>query len=142
MKLNAAEKFLMNNPLFTALQRRREAPLLAQFGGRLAGGRALEIGCGRGVGTELIFRRFGAREEHAFDLNPDMVTQARKRLGGYPAGCLDLYVADATAIPELDAGFDAVFDFGIVHHVPDWETALTEVARVLKPGGRFYFKFE
>ena len=142
MKLSAAEKFFMDNPLRAALQRRYEAPLLERLGGRLAGGRALEIGCGRGVGTELILCRFSAREVHAFDLDPHMVTQARKRLGGYPAGCLDLHVADATAIPELDASFDAVFDFGIVHHVPDWETALTEVARVLKPGGRFYFKFE
>ena len=129
MKLNAAEKFLMNNPLFTALQRRREAPLLAQFGGRLAGGRALEIGCGRGIGTELIFRRFGAREVHAFDPDPDMVIQARKRLGGYPAGCLDPHVADATAIPKPAASFDAVFDFGVVHPVPDLETALTMAGR-------------
>ena len=129
MKLNAAEKFLMNNPLFTALQRRREAPLLAQFGGRLAGGRALEIGCGRGIGTELIFRRFGAREVHAFDLDPDMVTQARKRLGGYPAGCLDPHVADATAIPKPAASFDAVFDLGVVHPVPDLETAFTMAGR-------------
>ena len=29
---------------------------------------------------------------------------------------------------------------GIVHHVPDWDTALTKVVRVLKPGGRFYFE--
>lgn len=140
MKLNAAEKFLRDNLLRTALQRRHEAPLLEQFGGRLAGGRALEIGCGRGIGTELIFRRFGAREVHAFDLDPDMVTQVRKRPGGYPAGCLDPYVAAATAISEPDASFDAVFDFGIVHHVPDWDTALTKVVRVLKPGGRFYFE--
>jgi SAM-dependent methyltransferase len=37
-----------------------------------------------------------------------------------------------------DATYDAVFDFAIVHHVPDWRGALSEVARVLKPGGRFY----
>lgn len=140
MKLNAVEKVLMNNPLRTALQRRYEAPLLENLGGRLAGGRALEIGCGRGVGTELIFRRFGAREVHAFDLDPDMVARARRRLNGHPAECLTLYVADVTAIPEPDASFDAVFDFGIVHHVPDWEAAVAEVARVLKPGGRFYFE--
>jgi SAM-dependent methyltransferase len=37
-----------------------------------------------------------------------------------------------------DATYDAVFDFGIIHHVPAWRTALREVARALKPGGRFY----
>lgn len=36
--------------------------------------------------------------------------------------------------------YDVVFDFGIVHHVPDWRAALNEVARVLKPGGKFVFE--
>jgi SAM-dependent methyltransferase len=39
-----------------------------------------------------------------------------------------------------DASYDAVFDFGIIHHVPAWQHAVTEVARVLKPGGRFFFE--
>ena len=34
----------------------------------------------------------------------------------------------------------AVFDFGIIHHVPDWPRAVAEVARVLQTGGRFYFE--
>jgi len=32
-----------------------------------------------------------------------------------------------------------VFDFAIIHHVENWRLALAEVARVLRPGGRFYF---
>lgn len=140
MKLNAIEKVLMNNPLRSVLQRRYEAPLLEKLGGRLEGGRALEIGCGRGVGTELILQRFGACEVHAFDLDPDMVARARRRLSSYPSERLELYVADAASVPEPDASFDAVFDFGIVHHVPDWEAAVAEVVRVLKPSGRFFFE--
>jgi len=31
-----------------------------------------------------------------------------------------------------------VFDFGIVHHIPDWRLAVSEIHRVLKPRGRFY----
>ena len=38
-----------------------------------------------------------------------------------------------------EESFDAVFDFAILHHVPEWRQALGEVRRVLKPGGRFYF---
>jgi ubiquinone/menaquinone biosynthesis C-methylase UbiE len=37
-----------------------------------------------------------------------------------------------------DAAYDAVFDFGIVHHVPEWRAALREAHRVLRPGGRFF----
>ena len=139
MKLNAIEKALMNNPVRAGVQRLYEARLLERLGGRLAGGRALEIGCGRGVGVALILDRFGADEVVAFDLDPDMVERARRRRAHHH-GRVTLSVGDATAIDQPDASFDAVFDFGIVHHVPDWRAALGEVGRVLKPAGRFYFE--
>ncbi len=130
----------MNNAARASLQRWYEAPLLERLGGRLEGKRVLEIGCGRGVGTEIIFRRFGAREVHASDLDPDMVDQAQRRLAAYPPERLKLTVGDATAIEEDDESFDAVFDFGIIHHIPDWPAAVKEVYRVLRPGGRFFFE--
>ena len=130
----------MNNPVRAALQRRYEAALLQRLGGRVEGKRVLEIGCGRGVGTEIIFKHFSANEVHAFDLEPNMIAQARKRLPHYLPDRLKLYVGDAAAINESDASFDAVFDFAIIHHIPNWKDAVSEVARVLKPGGKFYFE--
>ncbi|MBI5529080.1 MAG: class I SAM-dependent methyltransferase [Deltaproteobacteria bacterium] len=47
-------------------------------------------------------------------------------------------VGDVTAIRADDETYDAVFDFGIIHHVPDWRAALREIRRVLKPGGRLF----
>jgi ubiquinone/menaquinone biosynthesis C-methylase UbiE len=140
MKLNAIEKALMNNPARSALQRYYEAPLLEHLGGRLDGQRVLEVGCGRGVGTHLIFERFGAHHVMAFDLDPDMVSQAQRYLTPYLPDRLILTVADVTAIPANDASFDAVMDFGIIHHVPDWQAAVAEIRRVLRPGGRFFFE--
>lgn len=140
MKLNRAEKALMNNPVRAFIQRRYESRLLERLGGRAEGMRVLEVGCGRGVGTEIIFRRFGAREVHAFDLDPDMVEQARRRLASYGPESLRLSVGDVTAIDAEDRSFDAVVDFGILHHVPRWQAGVAEIARVLKPGGRFYFE--
>lgn len=140
MKLNQIEKALMNNPVRAFVQRRYEAPLMERLGGRTKGCRVLEIGCGRGVGTEIIFNRFGAREVHAFDIDPDMVEQARGRLSRFPAERLRLFVGDAEAIEAEGASYDAVFDFGIIHHVPHWQRAVSEVARVLRPGGRFFFE--
>lgn len=130
----------MNNPVRAALQRRYEARLMERLGGRTEDLRVLEIGCGRGVGTEIIFERFGAREVHAFDLDPDMIERARVRLSQYPLDRLTLRVGDATAICEEDESFDAVFDFAIIHHIPAWRNAVGEVARVLKPSGRFFFE--
>ena len=139
MKLNLVEKALMNNPARVLLQRRYEAPLLVRLGGRTEGMRVLEVGCGRGVGTEIIFQHFGAREVHAFDLDPEMVELAQDRLAGYSSDRLKLAVGDATTIMAEDESFDAVFDFGIIHHVPEWQKAVSEIRRVLRPGGRFFF---
>ncbi|WP_409333185.1 methyltransferase domain-containing protein [Trujillonella humicola] len=43
------------------------------------------------------------------------------------------------ALDAADSSYDAVFDFGILHHVEDWQAAVGDIARVLRPGGRFYF---
>jgi ubiquinone/menaquinone biosynthesis C-methylase UbiE len=140
MLLNRLEKLAMNNPARAWVQRRVEAPLLEELGGRVEGGLCLEIGCGRGVGVEIIFERFGAREIHAFDLDPDMIGRARRRLARFPAERLSVAVGSATEIDAEDGTYDAVFDFGILHHVPDWQRAVGEVARVLRPNGRFFFE--
>jgi len=140
MKLNAVEKYLMNNPIRAAVQRHYEAPLLERIGGRLDGMRVLEIGCGRGVGTEILLNRFGAAFVHAVDIDPDMVGLAQNRLARYIPERVKVEVADATQIPVTDNAFDAVVDFGIIHHIPVWQDAIPEIVRVLKPGGRFIFE--
>jgi ubiquinone/menaquinone biosynthesis C-methylase UbiE len=137
MLLNRVEAALMNNPLRAAIQRRFEAVRLLRMGGPLPGGAALEIGCGRGVGVELVLDVFGADVVDAFDLDSRMVALASERLASRGRRAR-LWVGDATTIPVADASYDAVFDFGIVHHIPRWRGALTEIRRVLKPGGRLY----
>ncbi|QJY50753.1 class I SAM-dependent methyltransferase [Pseudonocardia broussonetiae] len=141
--MNRVETALVNSPPRRALQRFYETPTLLRLGGVLApDAHVLEVGCGAGYGTELILRRFAAARVDAIDLDPAMVTRARRRLGGYGER-VRLAVGDMTdlraALGAADAGYDAVFDFAIIHHVPDWRAALTEIARVLRPGGRFYF---
>jgi ubiquinone/menaquinone biosynthesis C-methylase UbiE len=88
----------------------RGAPLLERLGGRVGGLRVLEVGCGCGFGTEL----------------PDHLI-------------LTLDYGD-TAIAEDDESFDAVFEFAIIHHVPNWQASISEICRVLKRGGRFFFE--
>src|SRR5690242_9430875 len=134
MLLNRVEFALMNNPVRAAIHR-IEARRLLRMGGPVRGGAALEIGCGRGVGAEIILDLFGAASVDGIDLDPRMAARAKLRLRGRPAR---VSVADCTALPLRDAAYDAVFDFAMVHHVPDWRAALHEVARVLRPGGRFY----
>ncbi len=137
MLLNALETRLMNNPVRASLQRYIEAPLLRSMGDHRPVGHALEVGCGRGVGTEIILDVFGATRVDAFDLDPRMVDRARERLR--PRGDrVRLWSGDAEHIDSADGSYDSVFDFGIIHHVPAWRAAVAEVHRVLRPGGRFY----
>jgi ubiquinone/menaquinone biosynthesis C-methylase UbiE len=138
MKLNAVEKLAMNNPVRALLQRWHDLPALLRLGGSIEGARVLEVGCGRGEGIRLLLERGAARVD-AFDLDPDMVRRARERLSTVEPGRFGLQVGDVTAVPFGDGSFDAVFDFGILHHVPGWSDALREVRRVLVPGGRFLF---
>jgi Methyltransferase domain len=73
----------MNNPVRAAIPRHCEAPRLLRMGGPMRGGRALDVGCGRGVGTELILDVFGADSVDAFDLDLRMVARARTRLAAH-----------------------------------------------------------
>ena len=137
MLLNRVEKLLMNNPFRAGIQRHIEGRRLLDFGGPMRGGTALELGCGRGVGVEIILDVFGADRVDGFDLDPHMIDLANRRLRPR-SNRVRLWVGDAEKIHATDAAYDAVFDFGIIHHIPRWRSALREVVRVLKPGGRFY----
>lgn len=138
MKLNALEFALMNNPVRAASQRWLETPFLIGPRGILAGKRVLEIGCGRGVGMEILLA-LGAAHATGFDLDPKMVALAQKRVAKYGSRAR-VFVGDAEAIDAAVASFDVVVDYGILHHIPNWPQALKEIARVLKPGGVFYFE--
>ncbi|GFG54722.1 methyltransferase type 11 [Mycolicibacterium agri] len=138
MKLNGIERAAMNNPLRAAHQHHREAAWFRRLAGdSLAGQHVLEVGCGRGVGSEVLLKRLGAARVTAFDIDESMVELARRRLHRHP---VELSVGDACAIEQPTGSVDAVMDFGIIHHVPDWQQAVSEIARVLRPGGLVLFE--
>jgi ubiquinone/menaquinone biosynthesis C-methylase UbiE len=143
MLMNRIETLLMTSPPRRWVQRFYEAPALVRLGGRIPGGRVAEIGCGSGYGTRLIFDVFGAASVDAVDLDPVMIQRAARRLRRYDDR-VRLAVGSATdlktALDAPDDAYDAVFDFGIIHHIPNWRDALAEVSRVLKPGGKFFFE--
>jgi len=55
-------------------------------------------------------------------------------------GNLHFVQGDATSLPLADAAFDAVFMLGGIHHVGDRRALFSQIHRILRPGGRFYFR--
>ncbi|QSX35022.1 class I SAM-dependent methyltransferase [Shewanella avicenniae] len=137
MKLNRFERMVVKHPVRHWLQRTVEQPLLLKlFDNNIpAIDKALEIGCGFGQGIQLLRSGFGAASVVAVDLDEEMLAFSAARYPDSP--WLTLMQADATRLPFDDQQFDLVCDFAVFHHVPDWQTAVDEVFRVLKPGGAF-----
>ena len=138
MKVNRAERWVVNNSFRVLVQRYlirwfKEKTLLSP------GSRILEIGCGRGAGAALLWQEFAPALLHALDLDPLMIRRARAYLAPHLREIFS-YVGDAHHLPYPDGALDAVFGFGVLHHVPDWRRALREIARVLKPGGRYFLE--
>jgi ubiquinone/menaquinone biosynthesis C-methylase UbiE len=139
VKLNWAERLVVNNPIRVLIQR----GIIRWLKGVTTippQARVLEIGCGRGAGACLLQAEFHPALLHAFDLDPRMIRLARRYL---PPQCRDrifLYVADAQRLPYRDQVLDAVFGFGVLHHLPDWRRGLKEITRVLKPGGLYFLE--
>jgi SAM-dependent methyltransferase len=69
-----------------------------------------------------------------------MVDKAKNYLSFEENKRILLSIADVIQIPYKNQLFDAVFIFGVLHHIPHWRGALTEISRVLKPSGMFIFE--
>lgn len=99
----------------------------------LKGKKVLDIACGTGVLTEQ-FVRMGA-DVTAIDLTPKAVELTKKRLALYGLTA-EVLEADAQQLPFADNTFDFVCAWGCLMHMPKTEQAISEIYRVLKPGGK------
>lgn len=108
-----------------------ERPEILRMAGDVRGLRVLDAGCGHGPLAAELHQR-GARVS-AFDLSPGMVELAREHLGD----AVDVQVADlAGPLPYPDDIFDLAVLSLCLHYVEDWAPTLSELRRVLVPGGR------
>lgn len=106
-----------------------EIGLVEKYG---RGKTVLEAGCGTGLLLERIATF--ASQAKGIDLSPRMLDRARAR-------GLDVAEGSVTALPQPDAAFDVTCSFKVLAHVQDIGKALSEMARVTKPGGVILAEF-
>ncbi|MEP6852421.1 MAG: class I SAM-dependent methyltransferase [bacterium] len=116
--------------------REEDAALLGPVA-ELAGARVLEVGCGAAMCSRWLAAR-GVRPV-ALDISGGMLGEARAAAGRTGID-VPLVQADAQLLPVRTGRFDHAFTaFGAVPFVADSAATMREVARVLRPGGRWVF---
>lgn len=103
------------------------------------GKKVLDVGCGNGYVLER-FAREGA-ETYGIDITPMSIKLCKQRFEFSGIENASFVVANAEELPFPDNYFDCVTSMGVLHHVPDTEKAVSEIYRVLKPGGRLIVMF-
>lgn len=110
-----------------------------ELAGLKAGESVLDVGCGTGTLAIAAKRHVGsAGQVYGVDASPEMITRARKK-AKKAAADVAFENAFVENLPFPDATFDVVLSTTMLHHLPDKarRRCLREVARVLKPAGRF-----
>jgi ubiquinone/menaquinone biosynthesis C-methylase UbiE len=97
--------------------------------------RLLDCGCGPGSITLGLAEVVSPGEVVGVDLEPRMIERARVLAGENGVSNVNFTVADITDLPFDDGQFDAVFSSSVLEHLVDPVKALSEMRRVLKPGG-------
>lgn len=133
MKLNPLEFLLINNSVRNLIQEHIEVKRLRKWSNLPPNQTVLEIGCGTGNSSQLIKKYFQAKMVYATDLDERMIDIAKK---GNKDDSISFEVQNATKLKYKENYFDAVFDLGVIHHIPNWKDCLKELQRVLKPNGQ------
>ncbi len=146
-KSRRMQRVFISNPIRVLLQRWTEAPRVLE-GFRLPrGAQCIEVGSGQGAGALLVSLRFDCSRIVGVDNDQQSVERARSYVAhppawarGAPSSAIEFACADAARLPYADGSFDGAFLFAVLNSVDDWRQVVSEVFRVLRPGGYFSFK--
>ena len=97
--------------------------------------RVLDFGCGPGTISVGLAKAIEPGELHGIDVEESQIDLARSAAesGGHRTAIF--HVGSATRLPFEDDYFDAAHCHAVLMHIPDTQATLSEVRRVLKPGG-------
>ena len=101
------------------------------------GEHVLDIGCGAGMDTLVAAQMVGAGGTvTGIDMTPAMVAKARRSVAETGLANVTIVEGSAEELPFASASFDVVISNGVIDLIPDKDAVFSEIARVLRPGGR------
>lgn len=103
--------------------------------GWLKGKKCLDAGCGSGR-YSVAMALHGAGSITAVDVSETGLAGAKHRAAEFPQ--IQFQHASILDLPFEDASFDFVWSAGVIHHTSDFDKALYELTRVLRPGGKLF----
>lgn len=109
-----------------------QKPIIDEFIGNAPIHHALDAGCGRGLYTRTLIQR--SQKVTALDYSHSSIETLKRRLGHLSH--LFLHQGSATDLPFGDQQFDLVIHCEVLEHIEDDHKVLSELFRVLQPGGR------
>ena len=97
--------------------------------------RVLDFGCGPGTISVGLARAVAPGETHGVDMEESLIEMARSVAASWSQDNAMFHVGDVTDLKFEDSFFDVAHCRSVLMHVPDTAAVLSEVKRVLKPGG-------
>jgi ubiquinone/menaquinone biosynthesis C-methylase UbiE len=131
MKMTQIEKLFVNSSSHSRQVSRHIEKLLQKVDFK-AGQKYLDLGCGNGAVAIYLARKYQL-EVTGVDVDPDQIRLAKAQSHGLSQA--HFLTLDGSQLPFEKAEFDLVSTNKVMHHIPNWQDAVREMIRVLKPGG-------
>jgi ubiquinone/menaquinone biosynthesis C-methylase UbiE len=125
-----ASTYNTEQPHYKTENAKRVDSIISDLAEKTGGSSLLDIGCGTGFILDIAKKYF--RKVIGIDLTQAMLDEIK------PAENLLVFDGDSENIQFDDGSFDVCTAYSFIHHLPDAELTMSEVFRILKPGGFFY----
>jgi ubiquinone/menaquinone biosynthesis C-methylase UbiE len=136
MKMGKFEKLFVNSPRRSRRVAEHSERML-RLVGCAPGQSYLDFGCGNGAAAIYLASKLGL-EVTGIDVDPEQIEAARGR--SEQTTKVRFLTADGTRLPFNDKEFDFVATHMVTHHISNWNEALHQMVRVLKPNGYLIYK--